>query len=263
MEAITVQNADRTPARSEAVDGLSADLTAALVLGARNLGGAITRDLVAHGVHVATLARTEADLHALEAVGSVPIRADCADTEQLAEAVTRAAARIGPPDLLVNAVSVYRPPGDGSGFGGGSIAAATTAGFDAWTVAVARQAFAFLSVGARALEGRGGTLVQITGAPARRANPQRGLMAAGAAAVRALTHAAAQELRQSGIHVALLIVDGIIASPKTTKMTSGMAADALVRQDDVAAAVRFLASQSAHGMTHELVITPAGDRWLP
>jgi NAD(P)-dependent dehydrogenase (short-subunit alcohol dehydrogenase family) len=105
--------------------------------------------------------------------------------------------------------------------------------------------------------------VQITGAPARRANPQRGLIAAGGAAVRALTHAAAQELRDTGIHVALLIVDGIIASPKTAKMTSGMSTDALVRPQDVSEAVRFLATQSARGLSHELVITPSGDRWLP
>jgi NADP-dependent 3-hydroxy acid dehydrogenase YdfG len=235
----------------------------AVVRGARNLGGAITRDLLARGLRVATLARTQPDLDALEAEGTITIRADAADPEQLSEALTRAAAEIGPPDLIVNAVSAIRPPQDGSGFGGGSLVAASMAGFDGWTVAVARQAFVFLAAGARALEGRPGTLVQVTGAPARRANPQRGLMAAGGAAVRALTHAAAQELRESGIHVALLIVDGIIASPKTATMTRGMAADALVRQEDVTKAVRFLATQSARGMTHELVITPVGDRWLP
>ena len=121
----------------------------------------------------------------------------------------------------------------------------------------------FLRAGAQALEGRSGTLVQITGAPARRANPQRGLIAAGMAAVRALAHAAAQELRQSGIHVALLIVDGIIESAKTAQMATGMPTDALIRQQDVVDAVRFLATQAPRGMTHELVITPAGDRWQP
>jgi hypothetical protein len=46
-------------------------------------------------------------------------------------------------------------------------------------------------------------------------------------------------------------------------MTAGIAHDALVRHDDVAHAVRFLATQSPRGLTHELVITAAGDRWLP
>ena len=34
-------------------------------------------------------------------------------------------------------------------------------------------------------------------------------------------------------------------------------------EEDVVRAVSFLASQSARGLTHELVVTPAGDRWLP
>ena len=238
-------------------------ITTAVVLGARNLGGAISRDLLARGTRVATIARTQTDLELLRADGGIPIRADAADPQQLNQALNQAEAQIGPPDLIVNAVSASRPPPDGSGFGGGALAAASPAGLDGWTIAVARQAFVFLTTGAHALEGRTGTLVQITGAPARRANPNRGLLAAGGAAVRALTHAAAQELRDRGIHVALLIVDGIIASPKTTSMTAAMTTDALVRQQDVSNAVHYLATQSPHGMTHELVITPVGDRWLP
>ncbi len=105
--------------------------------------------------------------------------------------------------------------------------------------------------------------MEIVGAPARRAAPGRGLIAAASAAVRAMTHVAAAELRGEGVHVALLVVDGIIDSPKTAKMTHGMAAEALVQQRDVSRAVRFLSSQSIYGMTHELVITPAGSLWLP
>jgi hypothetical protein len=32
---------------------------------------------------------------------------------------------------------------------------------------------------------------------------------------------------------------------------------------DVAAAVGYLASQTPRGWSHELVITPAGDTWVP
>jgi NAD(P)-dependent dehydrogenase (short-subunit alcohol dehydrogenase family) len=236
---------------------------AAVVLGARNLGGAITRDLLASGTRVATVARTPTDLKALEAEGAIAICADASDPDELGDALERAAGDLGPLDLIVNAVSTARPPGDGTGFGGGSVAAASMAGFDGWTLPAARQAFVFLRAGAHALEGRPGTLIQVTGAPARRANPQRGLIAAGMAGIRALAHACAQELRANGIHVALLIVDGIIESPKTASMSAGMQIDALVRQQDVVHAVRFLATQSPRGMTHELVITAAGDRWLP
>lgn len=234
-----------------------------MVLGARNLGGAITRELLGRGMRVATVSRTQADLDLLARDGARAVRADAGDPDDLARALSHATREIGPLDLIVNAVSVARAPEDGSGFGGGRLGDATIAGFEGWTVAVARQAFVTLSVGTRALQDRGGTFVQVVGAPARRANPERGLLAAGAAAVRALCHAAAQELRQAGVHVALLVVDGIIESPKTARMTATMPADALVRHEDVSAAVAFLAAQSARGMTNELVLTAAGDRWVP
>jgi NAD(P)-dependent dehydrogenase (short-subunit alcohol dehydrogenase family) len=231
-------------------------VNAAVVLGARNLGGAIARDLLADEVCVAAIARTRADLDALAAAGAFAICADAADEHELDAALVRAAAAFGPPDLIVNAVSASRPPDDASSFGGGALTEASAAGFDGWAVAVAQQAFVFLHAALQALDGHGGTIVQIIGAPARR-------VAAGSAAVRALAHAAAQEWRERGIHVALLIVDGIIESPKTARMAAGMSTDALVRHEDVVTAVRFLASQSTRGMTHELVITPGGGRWVP
>ena len=235
----------------------------AIVLGARNLGAAITRDLLAGAVRVATIARTRTDLDLLARDGAVTFNADASDPVELEAAFDRAADTIGVPGLIVNAVSTNRPAKDGNGFGGGAIASSSLTGLATWSTPVTEQALTFLHASARALEGRTGTVVQITGAPARRANPERGLVSAGMAALRALTHAAAQELRESGIHVALLIVDGIIESPKTAAITRRMPSNALVRHDDVVQAVRFLAAQSARGMTHELVLTPSGGRWIP
>jgi hypothetical protein len=52
----------------------------------------------------------------------------------------------------------------------GPLADADLAGFRGWTVAVAEQAFVFLSAGSAALrESGGGALVQITGGSSRRA----------------------------------------------------------------------------------------------
>jgi 3-oxoacyl-[acyl-carrier protein] reductase len=232
----------------------------AVVLGARNLGAAITRELLADGIRVATIARTEANLLPLAADGALAITADAADPGELAGAFQRAAEELGPPALIVNAVSTRPPRG---GFDGGPLTDATLDDFEAWTVPAARQAFVFFTCAARALTRQGGTLIQITGAPARRAVPERGLIAAGQATVRAFAHTAAQELREAGVHVGLVIVDGIIESPKTAAMTAGMATDALVRQQDVVEAVRFLSTQSTRGLTHELVLTPSGGRWLP
>jgi hypothetical protein len=130
-------------------------------------------------------------------------------------------------------ISPARPTVGGTAFGGGRIATATVESLETWTIPLAQQTLVFLGAAARALDGHG-TLTQVTGAPARRTNPERGLVSAGMAAVRALTHAAARLSR-----------------------------DALVRHEDVAHAVDFLATQSARGMTHELVVTPGGGRWIP
>lgn len=93
--------------------------------------------------------------------------------------------------------------------------------------------------------------------------PGKGAWAAGAFATRALVQAAAQELREQGIHVALLAVDATIESPKTAAYTGDQPRDALADMTEIARAVGFLVDQGMRGMTHELVVTPAGDRWVP
>ena len=123
-------------------------------------------------------------------------------------ALTAAAEANGPIDLVVNAASAYGGSRQGP-FGGGAIAEADLEGFDAWAAAPARAAFSFLSGSGRWLlaQGRPATVVQVTGGSARRAMAGRGLWAAGSFGVRAITNAAALELREHGIQVALVIVD--------------------------------------------------------
>jgi NADP-dependent 3-hydroxy acid dehydrogenase YdfG len=234
-----------------------------VVLGARNLGGAILDHFLGLGWNTAGVARSEATLDAVRSRGALGVSADASDGDSLTGALGRIRAELGSVDAIVNAVSAARPPGGGP-FGGGELADADVAAFRGWTVAVAEQAFVFLSTGAQALgQSGGGTLVQITGGSSRRAMPGKGLWAAGAFATRALVQAAAQELRDEGIHAALLAVDATIESPKTAAFTGDQPANALADQGQVAEAVAFLVAQREQAWTHELVVTPAGDRWVP
>lgn len=234
-----------------------------VVLGARNLGGAIVDHFLGLGWNAAGVARSPETLDAVRSRGALAVSADASDPDQLAGAFHLARRELGSLDAIVNAVSAARPPGGGP-FGGGELAAADVAAFRGWTVAVAEQAFAFLSTGARALrESGGGTLVQITGGSSRRAMPGKGLWAAGAFATRALVQAAAQELRDEGIHAALLAVDATIESAKTAAFTGDQPANSLADQGQVAEAVAFLVGQRERAWTHQLVVTPAGDRWVP
>ncbi|HTX11893.1 MAG TPA: SDR family NAD(P)-dependent oxidoreductase [Solirubrobacteraceae bacterium] len=234
-----------------------------VVLGARNLGGAIIDHFVAHGWNAAGIARSEDTLAQVRGRGAVAIAADASDPAALSGALASAREQLGSVDAVVNAVTAARPPGAGP-FGGGQLAEADLDAFRGWTVAVAEQAFVFLSTGLVALrESGGGALIQITGGSSRRAMPGRGLWAAGAFATRALVQAAAQELRGEGIHVALLAVDATIESPKTAAFTHAQPGDALADMGQVAEAVRFLVEQGARAYTHELTVTPAGERWVP
>jgi NAD(P)-dependent dehydrogenase (short-subunit alcohol dehydrogenase family) len=237
----------------------------AVVLGARNLGGAFVDHLSGSGWSCAAIARSEETAASVNERGALGLVADASDPDALGEALARVRDELGPPSLIVNSVAAARPPADDSGFGGGPIGEATAEGFRGWAAAVAEQAFVFLSAGIRTLRegGAGGTLIQVTGGSARRAMPGRGIWSAGAQASRALTHAAAQEVRAEGIHVALLIVDATIESPKTEAFTRGTPREALADMKLIADAVEFLAGQQPRAYTHELVLTPAGDTWVP
>lgn len=234
-----------------------------VVLGARNLGGAIAEHFLSLGWNVAAVARSQDTLDAVSARGALALDADASDPEALAGALEQAREQFGGLDAVVNAVGAARPTRPGP-FGGGPLAEAELEDLRGWTGAVAEQAFVFLSTGAAALRAcGGGALVQITGGSARRAIPGKGLWAAGAFATRALVQAASQELRGEGIHAALLVIDATIASPKTEAFTRDAPRESLASMQDVAAAVAFLVGQEPRGFTHELVLTPSGETWVP
>jgi NAD(P)-dependent dehydrogenase (short-subunit alcohol dehydrogenase family) len=238
------------------------DRKSALVFGARNLGGAIIETLTDQNWSVAGVARSDATLEKITSLGALALRADITDQASVRETLARVASEHGHVDLVVNAASAYGGSRSGP-FGGGPMAEASADAFDSWAVAPARSAFAFLSGAASFLvaQERAATAIQVTGGSSRRAMPGRGLWAAGAFGVRAITQAAALELRGQGIHVALLIVDAGI-EPVGAATHRGNR-EAMADPREIADAVRFLADQGARAATHELQVTPLGETWVP
>jgi NAD(P)-dependent dehydrogenase (short-subunit alcohol dehydrogenase family) len=238
------------------------DARSALVFGARNLGRAIIETLTGAGWSAAGVARSDETLAGVADLGALPIRADVTDPASVTEALEQAAGANGPLDLVVNAASAYGGTRSGP-FGGGPLAEAAPDAFESWATAPPRAAFTFLSQTARFLvaQGRPATIIQVTGGSSRRAMPGRGLWAAGAFGVRALTQAAALELREQGIHVALLIVDAGIQPLVGTR--EGVDPATLADAHQIGEAVRFLGEQGARAATHELQVTPLGERWVP
>jgi NAD(P)-dependent dehydrogenase (short-subunit alcohol dehydrogenase family) len=232
-------------------------VSAALVIGARNLGFAIIERLLADGWDVAGGAVSVETLERVRAAGAHPLEIDVTDQESVLTALGEVGTRFGRVDLVVNAASPYAGGGGGP-FGGGSLADSDPDSFERWATRPVRGAYGALSASARFLKAQGGpaTVIQVTGGSSRRAMPGRGLWAAGAFGVRAITQAAALELREQEIHVALLIVDaGIDRSGEGDARTAD--------QPSLADAVAYLASQNPRAMTHELQVTPALDNWTP
>lgn len=226
-----------------------------LVFGARNLGRVLARDLSADGWRVAAVARSESTIAQLkdevpQAIGLIGDASNPDDVERIFEDV-------GDVDLVVNAITTT------PGFGG-PIHEAPPDALDAYVGALLPGIFNVMRVGGRVLAAqKRGTLVQVTGGSARRGNPGRGPWAAAAFATRALAQSQAAELRDQGVHVALLIVDAIIESEKTRQWLEDEPPERSASMEDVARAIKYLHEQSPRSWTHELQLTPALERWVP
>jgi NAD(P)-dependent dehydrogenase (short-subunit alcohol dehydrogenase family) len=216
-----------------------------LVFGARNLGRVIAEHLMAQGWDATGVARSEETVAAFPGRG---VQADLTDREQMRRVVAEA----GDFDLAVNA---YSPKGR---FGGGDLTTTDDDAMAPYLEQLLPEVFAFHRLCGAALAKRGsGTIVQVTGGSARRALPGRAPWASGAAATRALSQAAANELKPQGVHAALLICDGSFGSPGDDQ--GGERIDTI----ELAKAVQYLHEQGRSAWTHELVVTPVGDRWTP
>jgi NAD(P)-dependent dehydrogenase (short-subunit alcohol dehydrogenase family) len=216
-----------------------------LVFGARNLGRVIAEHLMERGWTASGVARTQ------ETVDAFPGNGILADATRLDE-MRRAVDEAGDFDLAVNAVS---PKGR---FGGGDLITTDDDAMLPYTEQVLPEVFAFYrTCGGKLVERGAGTIIQVTGGSARRALPGRAPWGAGAAGVRALSQAAANEMKPKGVHAALLVCDGSFGGPGDDG--GGEKIDTV----ELAKDVLFLHEQGRGAWTHELVVTPVGDRWTP
>jgi len=220
-------------------------MPSAVVFGARNLGRVIAEHLMERGWTATGVARTQETVDAFPGNG---ILADATSLDEMRRAVDEA----GDFDLAVNAVS---PKGR---FGGGDLITTDDDAMLPYTEQVLPEVFAFYrTCGGKLVERGAGTIIQVTGGSARRALPGRAPWGAGAAGVRALSQAAANEMKPKGVHAALLVCDGSFGGPGDDD--GGEKIDTV----ELAKAVLFLHEQGRGAWTHELVVTPVGDRWTP
>jgi len=236
-----------------------------VVLGARNLGGAIVDRFVADGWKAAAIVRSDETAALARDRGATGIVADVTDPAALEAALGEAQTALDSIDAIVNAVSLA-PFGPGVAWGGGPVAEAPPEAFEAWCAATARLCHSFLALGAARLrDSGGGTLVQVSNATSRHAVKGSGLWSAGQQAARAITQTAALELRAEGIHACFLVAGAPIDSPKSRPRmeADGVPLDASLDMAEIANAVAFVVSQGARGQSYVLDLTAAGANWIP
>ena len=235
----------------------------AVVTGAgRGIGAAVAAALDAAGARVALVARTTSELDAVAATlthAPVVIPADLGATDGPDDAATQALAAFGGRlDILVNnAGAVLRKD-------------TVTLGADEldelWRVNV-RSVLLLTAALLPALEGCGGSIVNLSSISAVRGTPRRAAYAATKAALDGMTRSVAMEYGPRGVRVNSIApgaietdmwreplrVDGV-----RDQLTAHVALRRLGGVDDIAPVVVFLASDAARYITGETLSVDGG-----
>jgi 3-oxoacyl-[acyl-carrier protein] reductase len=232
----------------------------AVVFGARRLGRGIVGHLLRSGWNVGAAARTASTIDSLlgEHPAAIGTPTDLAQPGAADTVLEQVRERFGELDLVVNAIadpqvsaSALSREAAGSAHLESTIGAAVTPVHNVVEAAVRRLR-----------EQGGGCFIQITGGLALRAQPGTGALAATGYATRALVEGSIVEAREDGVHVALLVIRGLIESDLTAEMLEGKPAGASMTDADVTAAIDFLQAQDdGRAWTHELVLTPPRAQW--
>jgi len=109
---------------------------------------------------------------------------------------------------------------------------------------------------------RGTGAIIVTGATAsRRGGARAAGFAPAKAAQRSLAESMARQLWPKGIHVALIIVDGVIDLARTRAQMPDKPDSFFVRPEDLAATVYHLATQPRSAWSFEVEARPFGETW--
>jgi NAD(P)-dependent dehydrogenase (short-subunit alcohol dehydrogenase family) len=218
-------------------------------------GAALARRFADGGYTVALLARDAektANL-ASEIDGAVAYACDVSDAASVAAAFAAIGSELGPVSaLLFNAGSgVFK-----------SVEEITPAEFEtAWRVNAYGALLCSQAV-VPAMKARGSGSILFTGATASlRGGKRTAAFAPAKAAQRSLAQSMARTLWPAGIHVALMIIDGVIDLPQTRKALSGKGDDFFVDPAGVAETAWFLAHQDRRAWSFEVEVRPYGENW--
>jgi NAD(P)-dependent dehydrogenase (short-subunit alcohol dehydrogenase family) len=218
-------------------------------------GAAFTRTFAAAGYRVAMLARSAARLRDLEAEidGAHGYACDVGDADAVAATFARVRADLGPVDVLLHNA--------GSGVFSDFLNTTPEQFESSWRT----NALALLLCGQEAARdmvpaGRGAIIV--TGATASlRGGANFAAFASAKAAQRSLAQSMARSLGSQGVHVAYVVVDGVIDIPNTRAFFADRPDDFFLKPEHIAATVLQLVRQDRSAWTFELDVRPYKEKW--
>jgi NAD(P)-dependent dehydrogenase (short-subunit alcohol dehydrogenase family) len=218
-------------------------------------GAAFARRFAAEGYRVALLARTLdfSQKLAKEVPDSVAYECDVSDASSVARAFAAIKTQQGEVDVVI-----YNA---GSGTWG-TIDEVGAAEFEsAWRV----NALGALLVSKEvtpAMKRRGrGSFVFIGATASRRGGAKTAAFASAKAAQRSLAESMARHLWPSGIHVALIVLDGVVDLARTRQMMPNKPDSFFVKPDDVAHVAYELTRQKPSAWSFEVEARPFGETW--
>jgi NAD(P)-dependent dehydrogenase (short-subunit alcohol dehydrogenase family) len=220
------------------------------------LGAAYARRFRESGYAVALVARSERLTAALAAEMGGPARpyqCDIADEAAVRRTFASIEADLGAVDVLV-----YNA---GSGVWGTIETVGADAFEQAWRINTLGLFLASRAV-IPAMKARARGAIVITGATAsRRGAAATTAFAPAKAAQRSLAEAMAKHLWPLGIHVSLIIVDGMVDLPETRARMADKPASFFVAPEDVAATAVWLTQQPASAWSFEVEARPFAEKW--
>lgn len=218
-------------------------------------GAAIARRFARDGHVLALLARSApyAAGLAAELEGARAYACDVGNEAAVAAAFARVAEELGPVDTLVcNA---------GSGIWG-DVEHISPADFEStWRV----NALGTLLAAQQVIPGmrqRGrGNIIVIGATASRRGGVRSAAFAPAKAAQRSLAESMARSLWPVGIHVALVVIDGVVDLERTRKAMPDKPDSFFVQPDAVAATVHWLSRQDRSAWSFEVEARPFAEHW--
>ncbi|HZJ66943.1 MAG TPA: SDR family NAD(P)-dependent oxidoreductase [Kofleriaceae bacterium] len=227
----------------------------AVVIGAGpGLGAAVVRRFAREGFQVGVVARKRETVEPIaQAVGGRAYAADATDAAQVAKLFAQIREELGAPDVLIYNASAFKM--------GGILEVSPEEFEDCWKVGC-HAAFLCAREVLPAMVERGAGTILLTGATAAvRGSARFSCLAVGKFGLRALGQSIAREFGERGVHVAHVIVDGQIDSPRARAWAPQRPDRSFLAPDAIAETYWHLHMQHPTAWTQELDLRPAVEKF--